>query len=138
MNDIKKSQDKALGDLIERFKDLDKNIHIQTNLKNTIGRQIMDYFELLDIKHKDNVRLEEKVNMKKVSIRQIKKLLNLPVSEDRSGDSLFDNIMVEIDIEKTIDNLIYLMGVAEPMAKKLGERLKDLQESKIIELEIGR
>ena len=138
MNDIKKSQDKALGDLIERFKDLDKNIHIQTNLKNTIGRQIMDYFELLDIKHKDNVRLEEKVNMKKVSVRQIKKLLNLPVSEDRSDDSLFDNIMVEIDIEKTIDNLIYLMGVAEPMAKKLGERLKDLQESKIIELEIGR
>jgi len=135
MNDIKKSQEKSLNELIARYKDLSRNIELQTNFKATIGRQIMDMFELLDLKYKDNVRIEEKVNMKVVSMRQVKKLLNLPIDEE---EKMFNNIMISVDIDKTIDNMIFLNGMAEPMAKKFGERLKDLQESKYIELEIGK
>lgn len=135
MNDISKSQEKSLTTLIEQYKDLDKNIHIQENYKRTIGRQITDFFELLNINSKDNVRLVEKKNIAKVTIRQIKELLNLETDENYK---IFDSIVVGIDIDKTIDNLIYLNGLAKGMAKKIGERLQDLNESKYIELEIGK
>jgi hypothetical protein len=136
MSDIKTSQEKALEELLKRFKDLTHQIDIGTNFKNTLKRQIIGYFELLDIDKKDNVKRVEKINVKKVSIRQLKKLFNLPTSDN--GDDIFEHIMVEVDIDKTVENLIYLKGMNETMAKKIGERLNDLHETKYIELEIGK
>ena len=134
-SDISKSQEKSLNNLITHYKDLSEQITIQNNLKNTIGRQIMDFFVLLDIKKLNNVKMVEKVNMKKVSVRQLKKLFNL---ENGSDNDLINNVMIEVDIDKTIDNLIYINGMAEPVARKVGERLKDLHKTKYIELEIGK
>jgi hypothetical protein len=136
MSDIKTSQEKALEELLKRFKDLTHQIDIDTNFKNTLKRQIIDYFELLDIDKKDNVKRVEKINVKKVSIRQLQKLFNLPTSDN--GDDIFEHIMVEVDIDKTVENLIYLKGMNETMAKKIGERLNDLHETKYIALEIGK
>lgn len=137
MNDISKSQDKSLGILINQYKDLNTQIEVSINYKNTLKRQIIDFFELLGIERKDNVRIIEKVNLKKVSVRQLKKLFNLNDNGIKDNE-LLDNIMIEVDIDKTIENLIYLNGLAEPMAKKVGERLKDLHETKYMELEIGK
>lgn len=137
MNDISKSQDKSLGILINQYKDLNTQIEVSINYKNTLKRQIIDFFELLGIERKDNVRIIEKINLKKVSVRQLKKLFNLNDNGIKDNE-LLDNIMIEVDIDKTIENLIYLNGLAEPMAKKVGERLKDLHETKYMELEIGK
>jgi len=134
-NDISKSQERSLNDLTSKYKDLTHEIQIATNFLETLKRQIIDFFELLNIDNKNGVRVEEKVNVKKVTIKQLKELLNIDVGLE---DDIFNNVVVQVDIDKTIDNMIYVVGLAKPMAKKIGERLRDLQETKYIDLEVSK
>ena len=64
-NDISKSQERSLNDLTSKYKDLTHEIQIATNFLETLKRQIIDFFELLNIDNKNGVRVEEKVNVKK-------------------------------------------------------------------------
>jgi len=116
------------------LKQVTREQEMVANYKRTLENQIVDLFELFEIKSQDNVRLVEKVNVKKVSVGEIKELLNIKTSDD----DIFNNIIVEVDIKETIENLLYKVGVADPMAKKIGKKLKSLSESKYIELEIGK
>lgn len=134
MSDISKSQEEHLKRLVERYKGVNEDIRVHENYKNTLKTQILDLYELLEIEKVDGVRQVEKVNMKKVSIRQIKKILNLDTQEE----TLLDSVMVEIDIDKTIDNFVYILGMDSTMANKTGERLKELHETKYLDLEIGK
>lgn len=134
MSDIKKGQEATVKRLVENYKNVDEDIRVHENYKNTLKTQILDLFEVIGISKVDNVKKVEKVNMRTVSIRQIKRLLNLDTAEE----TLLDNIMVEVDIDKTIDNMIYLLGMDKTMAEKTGERLKELHETKYLELEIGK
>lgn len=134
MSDISTSQKLRLETLIMNLKQVTREQEMVANYKRTLENQIVDLFELFGIKSQDNVRLVEKVNVKKVSVGEIKELLNIKTSDD----DIFNNIIVEIDIKETIENLLYKVGVADPMAKKIGKKLKSLSESKYIELEIGK
>ena len=134
-NDISKSQERSLNDLTSKYKDLTHEIQIATNFLETLKRQIIDFFELLNIDNKNGVRVEEKVNVKKVTIKQLKELLNIDVGLE---DDIFNNVVVQVDIDKTIDNMIYVVGLARTMSRKIGERLRDLQETKYIDLEVSK
>lgn len=134
MSDISTSQKLRLETLIMNLKQVTREQEMVANYKRTLENQIVDLFELFGIKSQDNVRLVEKVNVKKVSVSEIKELLNIKTSDD----DIFNNIIVEVDIKETIENLLYKVGVADPMAKKIGKKLKSLSESKYIELEIGK
>ena len=128
------SEKLRLETLIVNLKQVTREQEMVANYKRTLENQIIDLFELFGIKSQDNVRLVEKVNVKKVSVGEIKELLNIKTSDD----DIFNNIIVEVDIKETIENLLYKVGVADPMAKKIGKKLKSLSESKYIELEIGK
>lgn len=134
MSDISTSQKLRLETLIMNLKQVTREQEMVANYKRTLENQIIDLFELFEIKSQDNVRLVEKVNVKKVNVGEIKELLNIKTSDD----DIFNNIIVEVDIKETIENLLYKVGVADPMAKKIGKKLKSLSESKYIELEIGK
>lgn len=138
-NDISKSQERSLNDLVGKYKDLGQEMQVASNFLETLKRQIIDFYELLNIDSKDGVRLVEKVNVKKVTIKQLKKLLNIDTDVDlEDEDSIFNNIVVQVDIDKTVDNMIYVVGLARTMSRKIGERLRDLQETKYIDLEVSK
>jgi len=133
MSDISESQVKRLKELGVIYKQLEEDIRVRKNYKETIGNEIKSIMEFGDIQKVDGLKLVEKVRPQSVTISALKEALNI-----QSVDNLLDRIVVEINIPESVENLKYLGGMQEPLANKIGGKLEDLQDVKYIELEIGK
>ena len=133
MSDISESQVKRLKELGVIYKQLEEDIRVRKNYKETIGNEIKSIMEFGDIQKVDGLKLVTKTRTQSVTISALKEALNI-----QSVDNLLDRIIVEINIPESVENLKYLGGMQEPLANKIGGKLEDLQDVKYIELEIGK
>ena len=133
MSDISESQVKRLKELGVIYKQLEEDIRVRKNYKETIGNEIKSIMEFGDIRKVDGLKLVTKTRTQSVTISALKEALNI-----QSVDNLLDRIVVEINIPESVENLKYLGGMQEPLANKIGGKLEDLQDVKYIELEIGK
>jgi len=133
MSDISESQVKRLKELGVIYKQLEEDIRVRKNYKETIGNEIKSIMEFGDIQKVDGLKLVTKTRTQSVTISALKEALNI-----QSVDNLLDRIVVEINIPESVENLKYLGGMQEPLANKIGGKLEDLQDVKYIELEIGK
>jgi hypothetical protein len=133
MSDISESQVKRLKELGVIYKQLEEDIRVRKNYKETIGNEIKSIMEFGDIQKVDGLKLVTKTRTQSVTISALKEALNI-----QSVDNLLDRIVVEINIPESVENLKYLGGMQEPLANKIGKKLEELQEVKYIELEIGK
>jgi len=133
MSDISESQVKRLKELGVIYKQLEEDIRVRKNYKETIGNEIKSIMEFGNIQKVDGLKLVEKVRPQSVTISALKEALNI-----QSVDNLLDRIVVEINIPESVENLKYLGGMQEPLANKIGKKLEELQDVKYIELEIGK
>jgi hypothetical protein len=133
MSDISESQVKRLKELGVIYKQLEEDIRVRKNYKETIGNEIKSIMEFGDIQKIDGLKLVTKTRTQSVTISALKEALNI-----QSVDNLLDRIIVEINIPESVENLKYLGGMQEPLANKIGVKLEDLQDVKYIELEIGK
>ena len=133
MSDISESQVKRLKELGVIYKQLEEDIRVRKNYKETIGNEIKSIMEFGDIQKVDGLKLVTKTRTQSVTISALKEALNI-----QSVDNLLDRIVVEINIPESVENMKYLGGMQEPLANKIGKKLEELQEVKYIELEIGK
>lgn len=89
---------------------------------------MIDMMNLLGIKKVLGIKLVEKRLKKEVSIKDLGSLF--PSSE------LLEKMVVQINIEKTIENLKYVENIQETLIKKIMFRLEELTISKFDELEL--
>ena len=133
MSDISESQVKRLKELGVVYKQLEEDIRVRKNYKETIGNEIKSIMEFGNIQKVDGLKLVTKTRTQSVTISALKEALNI-----QTVDNLLDRIVVEINIPESVENLKYLGGMQEPLANKIGGKLEDLQDVKYIELEIGK
>jgi len=141
-SDIKDSIRERGKELARKYKDVVEQIKLFETFKNTIKLEMFDVMEMLDETKIDGVKKVQRVNVDTVSVAKLKKLFNEDFKNTEDNDirhsNLIDNVMVRVDIERTVENLLYLNGLQEPLAKSVGDRLEDLQVSKYVDLEIGK
>ncbi len=142
-NDLTESQLARATELAEKYKSIIDDIKTYENYKIIIQTELMDLLEMTGEKKVNGVRLVEKIHVQKVSIRNLSRLFNEEIEiqiKDKHGNvkTITDSLMVEVDIDLSVDNLRYLNGLQDALAKSVKEQLEKLQTSKYYDLEIGK
>ena len=142
-NDLTESQIARATDLAEKYKSIVADIKVYETYKDIIKTELMDLLEMTGERKINGVKLVEKHHVNKTSIRNLKHLFNEEfdieiTTKDDNKKTIIDSVMVEVDIDLTVDNMRYLNGLSEPLTKSIGERLERLQKSKYYDLEIGK
>ena len=77
MSDISESQVKRLKELGVIYKQLEEDIRVRKNYKETIGNEIKSIMEFGDIQKVDGLKLVTKTRTQSVTISALKEALNI-------------------------------------------------------------
>jgi uncharacterized protein YeeX (DUF496 family) len=132
MNDLEKSQLKRASEVALKYKEVLEAIQTYENYRNVLKAELIELFESVGRDKVNGVRLVEKSITKDSTIGEVKKLFNDSESE------VIDYIVVNVDIDKTIENIYYFQNLQGVLAKKVGEKLSDLQKVAFKDLKVGK
>lgn len=129
---VEKSQEKRLKALLNQFEFLTETIDEYTLLLNKVENEIISLFETLNTNKRGRVRLTYKKALKLSSIKELKSKFN-------NGDGeLFNSLIVNLDIDKSVEALKYEVNVPEPIVKAFELKLNNLKELKVPKLTLER
>lgn len=129
---VEKSQEKRLEALLNQFEFLTETIDEYTLLLNKVENEVISLFETLNTNKRGRVRLTYKKALKLSSIKELKSKFN-------NGDGeLFNSLIVNLDIDKSVEALKYEVNVPEPIVKAFELKLKNLKELKVPKLTLER
>lgn len=129
---VEKSQEKRLKALLNQFEFLTETIDEYTLLLNKVENEIIALFETLNTNKRGRVRLTYKKALKLSSIKELKSKFN-------NGDGeLFNSLIVNLDIDKSVEALKYEVNVPEPIVKAFELKLNNLKELKVPKLTLER
>jgi len=137
MNDLTKSQLFRAEELTKKYKELLDDIQVHENYLQVIKTELIELLEKTDEKKINGVRLVENIKTRNVIWAEVRKLF-LFNDYDNSQNDLLDYVVVNVDIERTIEYLQLFKGMQNILAKKVGEKLTDLQEIKFKDLKVGK
>lgn len=129
---VEKSQEKRLKALLNQFEFLTETIDEYTLLLNKVENEVISLFETLNTNKRGRVRLTYKKALNLSSIKELKSKFN-------NGDGeLFNSLIVNLDIDKSVEALKYEVNVPEPIVKAFELKLKNLKELKVPKLTLER
>lgn len=129
---VEKSQEKRLKALLNQFEFLTETIDEYTLLLNKVENEVISLFETLNTNKRGRVRLTYKKALKLSSIKELKSKFN-------NGDGeLFNSLIVNLDIDKSVEALKYEVNVPEPIVKAFELKLNNLKELKVPKLTLER
>lgn len=129
---VEKSQEKRLEALLNQFEFLTETIDEYTLLLNKVENEVIALFETLNTNKRGRVRLTYKKALNLSSIKELKSKFN-------NGDGeLFNSLIVNLDIDKSVEALKYEVNVPEPIVKAFELKLKNLKELKVPKLTLER
>ncbi len=129
---VEKSQEKRLEALLNQFEFLTETIDEYTLLLNKVENEVISLFETLNTNKRGRVRLTYKKALKLSSIKELKSKFN-------NGDGeMFNSLIVNLDIDKSVEALKYEVNVPEPIVKAFELKLKNLKELKVPKLTLER
>lgn len=129
---VEKSQEKRLEALLNQFEFLTETIDEYTLLLNKVENEVISLFETLNTNKRGRVRLTYKKALKLSSIKELKSKFN-------NGDGeLFNSLIVNLDIDKSVEALKYEVNVPEPIVKAFELKLKNLKDLKVPKLTLER
>lgn len=129
---VEKSQETRLEALLNQFEFLTETIDEYTLLLNKVENEVISLFETLNTNKRGRVRLTYKKALKLSSIKELKSKFN-------NGDGeLFNSLIVNLDIDKSVEALKYEVNVPEPIVKAFELKLKNLKELKVPKLTLER
>ena len=129
---VEKSQEKRLEALLNQFEFLTETIDEYTLLLNKVENEVISLFETLNTNKRGRVRLTYKKALNLSSIKELKSKFN-------NGDGeLFNSLIVNLDIDKSVEALKYEVNVPEPIVKAFELKLKNLKELKVPKLTLER
>ena len=129
---VEKSQEKRLEALLNQFEFLTETIDEYTLLLNKVENEVIALFETLNTNKRGRVRLTYKEALNLSSIKELKSKFN-------NGDGeLFNSLIVNLDIDKSVEALKYEVNVPEPIVKAFELKLKNLKELKVPKLTLER
>lgn len=129
---VEKSQEKRLEALLNQFEFLTETIDEYTLLLNKVENEVISLFETLNTNKRGRVRLTYKKALNLSSIKELKSKFN-----NGDGD-LFNSLIVNLDIDKSVEALKYEVNVPEPIVKAFELKLKNLKELKVPKLTLER
>lgn len=129
---VEKSQETRLEALLNQFEFLTETIDEYTLLLNKVENEVISLFETLNTNKRRRVRLTYKKALKLSSIKELKSKFN---NED---GELFNSLIVNLDIDKSVEALKYEVNVPEPIVKAFELKLKNLKELKVPKLTLER
>lgn len=129
---VEKSQEKRLEALLNQFEFLTETIDEYTLLLNKVENEVISLFETLNTNKRGRVRLTYRKALNLSSIKELKSKFN-------NGDGeLFNSLIVNLDIDKSVEALKYEVNVPEPIVKAFELKLKNLKELKVPKLTLER
>lgn len=129
---VEKSQEKRLEALLNQFEFLTETIDEYTLLLNKVENEVISLFETLNTNKRGRVRLTYKKALNLSSIKELKSKFN-------NGDGeLFNSLIVNLDIDKSVEALKYEVNVPEPIVKAFELKLNNLKELKVPKLTLER
>lgn len=129
---VEKSQEKRLEALLNQFEFLTETIDEYTLLLNKVENEVISLFETFNTNKRGRVRLTYKKALNLSSIKELKSKFN-------NGDGeLFNSLIVNLDIDKSVEALKYEVNVPEPIVKAFELKLKNLKELKVPKLTLER
>lgn len=129
---VEKSQEKRLKALLNQFEFLTETIDEYTLLLNKVENEVISLFETLNTNKRGRVRLTYKEALNLSSIKELKSKFN-------NGDGeLFNSLIVNLDIDKSVEALKYEVNVPEPIVKAFELKLNNLKELKVPKLTLER
>lgn len=129
---VEKSQETRLEALLNQFEFLTETIDEYTLLLNKVENEVISLFETLNTNKRGRVRLTYKKALNLSSIKELKSKFN-------NGDGeLFNSLIVNLDIDKSVEALKYEVNVPEPIVKAFELKLKNLKELKVPKLTLER
>lgn len=117
------SQYDKLDKLIERYIFLDATIKDYELMQNAVGNQIITLLQGLNTNKRGNVRLSNKMPLTAKQISVLRDEFN-----NNGENTVFDSLIVNIDIEKSLDALKYENNLPEPIVKAFEIKLKNMME----------
>ncbi len=129
-SDITKSMNARITDLADKYRSLTEQIQLFENYKAIVKTELIQLLEAEGSKQVGDIELVERVNTKEVAIKTIKELF-----KDEESD-MINHLMVKVDIESSVYHLQMFMGLQDVIARKIGRRLEELQETRVKDLRL--
>ena len=114
---MKKSHIERAELVAKRYKDVDEQLTILQNFKTTLGAELMDLMEVLDVGKVDGVKVVDKTIVQPQSMGEIRKRF-----ED---DNITDLFTVLVDVDTTVENMRYVEGLQDTLIQKIKDRLHE-------------
>lgn len=123
---------KELEEEIVKYKELNKDrfrkVNMYDNYISLSKGKILDYMKLLSLEKHDGVKRVLQPVTKSLSIEEIMSQFN--------DMQIAELLVCNLDLEKTIDNIMIKKGYSRAMAEAVVRNIKELYEYKTEELEI--
>lgn len=108
--------------------DLKRYQNLYQNYRDSTKQNVINIMDMLGIDKMDGVKITRKKVMPSIDVKKLKECFN--------DESMADLIVVNVDIEKSIENIMLKNGYNRHIAKGILELLLELNEYQIDELEI--
>ena len=92
-------------------------------MQNAVGNQIITLLQGFNTNKRGNVRLSNKMPLTAKQISVLRDEFN-----NNGENTVFDSLIVNIDIEKSLDALKYENNLPEPIVKAFEIKLKNMME----------
>ena len=126
--------EEQLSKEIKKYKMYDEDLkryhNIYENYKNLTRDIIVGIMKASDTQEFEGVKLVKKKVMPPISVEELKECFN--------DKSMADLVVVNVDIEKSIDNIMLRNGYNENIARGILDLLFELKEYEIFDLEIKK
>lgn len=127
-NDIKESAIKKLEEIALKIKDVRKEIIWRQNHEKMLVDEYILYAEVngLDRDKIGGFQIVETTIPQKTTFKQIDELFN-----GSNIEKIKNNLVFTIDYDKTYENLLYDIGIQEPLAKGIMKNLEEHSKVKV-------
>ena len=127
-NDIKESAIKKLEEIALKIKDVRKEIIWRQNHEKMLVDEYILYAEVngLDRDKIGGFQIIETTIPQKTTFKQIDELFN-----GSNIEKIKNNLVFTIDYDKTYENLLYDIGIQEPLAKGIMKNLEEHSKVKV-------
>jgi hypothetical protein len=125
---LEESIKKEATKLASQYKTLNDSVNYNNNIKNEIGKKLIQLMVLNGIDRIDGVKVNKVNHVKNVTVEELKQLFN--------EESIADYIVVNVDLKATARNLSVNSGLNQDFVNKLLDVIKKLSYNETYELEV--
>lgn len=125
---LEESIKKEVTKLASQYKTLNDSVNYNYNIKNEIGKKLIQLMVLNGIDRIDGVKVNKVSHVKNITVEELKQLFN--------EESIADYIVVNVDLKATARNLSVNSGLNQDFVNKLLDVIKKLSYNETYELEV--